>query len=234
MNFNTYTQKSIEAVQTAQTMARSRRNPQIEQIHLLSALLNQEEGLAPQLLKKMGVVVESLRAAVDQELSRLSTVSGGQVYLDPALDETFAAAENQAAAMHDDYVSVEHLLLGLMETARGVVKSILDTYRITRETALQALQSIRGSQRVTTDNPEGTYEALGKYGTDLVRRAREQKLDPVIGRDEEIRNVIRILSRKTKNNPCLIGEPGVGKTAIAEGLAQRIVRRDVPKSLQDK
>ena len=234
MNFNTYTQKSIEAVQTAQTMARTRRNPQIEQIHLLSALLNQEEGLAPQLLKKMGVVVESLRAAVDQELSRLSTVSGGQVYLDPALDETFAAAENQAAAMHDDYVSVEHLLLGLMETARGVVKSILDTYRITRETALQALQSIRGSQRVTTDNPEGTYEALGKYGTDLVRRAREQKLDPVIGRDEEIRNVIRILSRKTKNNPCLIGEPGVGKTAIAEGLAQRIVRRDVPKSLQDK
>ena len=234
MNFNTYTQKSIEAVQTAQTMARTRRNPQIEQIHLLSALLNQEEGLAPQLLKKMGVVVESLRAAVDQELSRLSTVSGGQVYLDPALDETFAAAENQAAAMHDDYVSVEHLLLGLMETARGVVKSILDTYRITRETALQALQSIRGSQRVTTDNPEGTYEALGKYGTDLVRRAREQKLDPVIGRDEEIRNVIRILSRKTKNNPCLIGEPGVGKTAIAEGLAQRIVRRDVPKSLLDK
>ena len=234
MNFNTYTQKSIEAVQTAQTMARTRRNPQIEQIHLLSALLNQEEGLAPQLLKKMGVVVESLRAAVDQELSRLSTVTGGQVYLDPALDETFAAAENQAAAMHDDYVSVEHLLLGLMETARGVVKSILDTYRITRETALQALQSIRGSQRVTTDNPEGTYEALGKYGTDLVRRAREQKLDPVIGRDEEIRNVIRILSRKTKNNPCLIGEPGVGKTAIAEGLAQRIVRRDVPKSLQDK
>ena len=234
MNFNTYTQKSIEAVQTAQTMARTRRNPQIEQIHLLSALLNQEEGLAPQLLKKMGVVVESLRAAVDQELSRLSTVSGGQVYLDPALDETFAAAENQAAAMHDDYVSVEHLLLGLMETARGVVKSVLDTYRITRETALQALQSIRGSQRVTTDNPEGTYEALGKYGTDLVRRAREQKLDPVIGRDEEIRNVIRILSRKTKNNPCLIGEPGVGKTAIAEGLAQRIVRRDVPKSLLDK
>ena len=234
MNFNTYTQKSIEAVQTAQTIARTRRNPQIEQIHLLSALLNQEEGLAPQLLKKMGVVVESLRAAVDQELSRLSTVSGGQVYLDPALDETFAAAENQAAAMHDDYVSVEHLLLGLMETARGVVKSILETYRITRETALQALQSIRGSQRVTTDNPEGTYEALGKYGTDLVRRAREQKLDPVIGRDEEIRNVIRILSRKTKNNPCLIGEPGVGKTAIAEGLAQRIVRRDVPKSLLDK
>ena len=235
MNFNTYTQKSIEAVQAAQTIARTRRNPQIEQLHLLAALLNQEEGLAPQLLKKMGVVVESLRAAVDQELSRMPSVSGEQqLYLAPALDETFTAAENQAAAMHDDYVSVEHLLLGLLETARGGVKSILDTYRISRETALQALQSIRGSQRVTTDNPEGTYEALGKYGTDLVRRAREQKLDPVIGRDEEIRNVIRILSRKTKNNPCLIGEPGVGKTAIAEGLAQRIVRRDVPKSLLDK
>ena len=235
MNFNTYTQKSIEAVQSAQAIARTRRNPQIEQLHLLAALLNQEEGLAPQLLKKMGVVVESLRAAVEQELSRMPSVSGEQqLYLAHALDETFTAAENQAAAMHDDYVSVEHLLLGLLDTARGGVKSILDTYRISRENALQALQSIRGSQRVTTDNPEGTYEALGKYGTDLVRRAREQKLDPVIGRDEEIRNVIRILSRKTKNNPCLIGEPGVGKTAIAEGLAQRIVRRDVPKSLLDK
>ena len=235
MNFNTYTQKSIEAVQSAQAIARTRRNPQIEQLHLLAALLNQEEGLAPQLLKKMGVVVESLRAAVDQELSRMPSVSGEQqLYLAPALDETFTAAENQAAAMHDDYVSVEHLLLGLLDTARGGVKSILDTYRISRENALQALQAIRGSQRVTTDNPEGTYEALGKYGTDLVRRAREQKLDPVIGRDEEIRNVIRILSRKTKNTPCLIGEPGVGKTAIAEGLAQRIVRRDVPKSLLDK
>ena len=235
MNFNTYTQKSIEAVQSAQAIARTRRNPQIEQLHLLAALLNQEEGLAPQLLKKMGVVVESLRAAVDQELSRMPSVSGEQqLYLAPALDETFTAAENQAAAMHDDYVSVEHLLLGLLDTARGGVKSILDTYRISRENALQALQAIRGSQRVTTDNPEGTYEALGKYGTDLVRRAREQKLDPVIGRDEEIRNVIRILSRKTKNNPCLIGEPGVGKTAIAEGLAQRIVRRDVPKSLLAK
>ena len=235
MNFNTYTQKSIEAVQSAQAIARTRRNPQIEQLHLLAALLNQEEGLAPQLLKKMGVVVESLRAAVDQELSRMPSVSGEQqLYLAPALDETFTAAENQAAAMHDDYVSVEHLLLGLLDTARGGVKSILDTYRISRENALQALQAIRGSQRVTTDNPEGTYEALGKYGTDLVRRAREQKMDPVIGRDEEIRNVIRILSRKTKNNPVLIGEPGVGKTAIAEGLAQRIVKKDVPKSLLDK
>ena len=236
MNFNTYTQKSIEAVQLSQSIARTRRNPQIEQLHLLSALLTQEGGLTPQLLKKMGIVVESLSAAVDQELGKLPAVTGGseQLYLAPALDESFTAAENQAAAMHDDYVSVEHLFLGLLETARGIVKSLLDTYRITRENALQALQSVRGSQRVTTDNPEGTYEALGKYGTDLVKRAREQKMDPVIGRDEEIRNVIRILSRKTKNNPVLIGEPGVGKTAIAEGLAQRIVKKDVPKSLQDK
>ena len=236
MNFNTYTQKSIEAVQLAQSIARTRRNPQLEQLHLLSALLTQEGGLTPQLLKKMGVVTESLTAAVDQELSKLPAVSGGseQVYLSPALDESFTAAENQATAMHDDYVSVEHLFLGLLETARGITKSLLDTYRITSEGTLQALQSVRGSQRVTTDNPEGTYEALGKYGTDLVRRAREQKMDPVIGRDEEIRNVIRILSRKTKNNPVLIGEPGVGKTAIAEGLAQRIVKKDVPKSLLDK
>ncbi|MBQ2921106.1 MAG: type VI secretion system ATPase TssH, partial [Oscillospiraceae bacterium] len=200
MNFNTYTQKSIEAVQLAQSIARTRRNPQLEQLHLLSALLTQEGGLTPQLLKKMGVVTESLTAAVDQELSKLPAVSGGseQVYLSPALDESFTAAENQAAAMHDDYTSVEHLFLGLLETARGITKSLLDTYRITREDALKALQAVRGSQRVTTDNPEGTYEALGKYGTDLVRRAREQKMDPVIGRDEEIRNVIRILSRKTK------------------------------------
>ena len=235
MNINTFTQKSVEAVRLAQTIAQTRRNPQLEQLHLLSALLTQEGGLTPQLLKKMGVVVESLNAAVNQELGKLSVVSGEQqLYLAPALDESFTAAENQAAAMHDDYVSVEHLFLGLLETARGITKSLLDTYRITREGALQALQSVRGSQRVTTDNPESTYEALGKYGTDLVRRAREQKLDPVIGRDEEIRNVIRILSRKTKNNPCLIGEPGVGKTAIAEGLAQRIVKKDVPKSLLDK
>ncbi len=236
MNFNTYTQRSIEAVQLAQSIARTRRNPQMEQLHLLAALLTQEGGLTPQLLKKMGIVTESLSAAVDQELGKLPAVSGGseQVYLSAALDESFTAAENQAAAMHDDYVSVEHLFLGLLETARGITKSLLDTYRITKEDALKALQTVRGSQRVTTDNPEGTYEALGKYGTDLVKRAREQKMDPVIGRDEEIRNVIRILSRKTKNNPVLIGEPGVGKTAIAEGLAQRIVRKDVPKSLLDK
>ena len=236
MNFNNCTQKSIEAIQLSQSIARSRNHQELQQIHLLAALLKQDAGLTPQLLKKMGIVTESLSAAVEQELDRLPAVtgSGDQLYLSASLDETLTAAENQAASMHDDYVSVEHLFLGLLETARGITRSLLDTYRITREAALQALQSVRGSQRVTTDNPEGTYEALGKYGTDLVRRAREQKMDPVIGRDEEIRNVIRILSRKTKNNPVLIGEPGVGKTAIAEGLAQRIVKKDVPKSLLDK
>ena len=235
MNFNNCTQKSIEAIQLSQSIARSGHHQELQQLHLLAALLKQDGGLTPQLLKKMGIVTESLTAAVDQELGRLPAVTGSdQLYLSAGLDETLTAAENQAAAMHDDYVSVEHLFLGLLETARGITRTLLDTYRITREAALQALQSVRGSQRVTTDNPEGTYEALGKYGTDLVKRAREQKMDPVIGRDEEIRNVIRILSRKTKNNPVLIGEPGVGKTAIAEGLAQRIVKKDVPKSLLDK
>ena len=238
MNFNQYTQKSLEAVQAAQTLARDNHHQQMEQIHLLCALLEQENGLAPQLLKKMDITVESLNAAAKQELSKLPRVSGSReadkFYISADLDTTFTAAEEQAKAMHDEYVSVEHLLLGLMDSARGAVKNLFSTYRITKESALQALQSIRGSQRVTTDNPEGTYEALAKYGTDLVKRAREQKMDPVIGRDEEIRNVIRILSRKTKNNPVLIGEPGVGKTAIAEGLAQRIVKKDVPKSLQDK
>ncbi len=238
MNFNNYTQKSIEAVQSCQTLARDNSHQCMEQIHLLCALLAQENGLAPQLLKKMDVTVESLDAAAKAALNRLPRVTGSReadkFYVSADLDAAFSAAENQAKMMHDDYVSVEHLLLGLMDAARGAVANLFSDYRITKENALQALQSIRGSQRVTTDNPEGTYEALAKYGTDLVKRARDQKMDPVIGRDEEIRNVIRILSRKTKNNPVLIGEPGVGKTAIAEGLAQRIVKKDVPKSLQDK
>lgn len=238
MNFNTYTQKSLEAVQLAQTIAREHHHQQMEQIHLLCALLEQDGGLTPQLLRKMDVTVESLDAAANAELGKLPSVTGSveadRFYISADMDRCFTAAENQAKSMRDDYVSVEHLFLALLETAAGGVKTLFDQYRITKEGALTALQSVRGSQRVTTDNPEGTYEALEKYGTDLVKRAREQKMDPVIGRDEEIRNVIRILSRKTKNNPVLIGEPGVGKTAIAEGLAQRIVKKDVPKSLQDK
>ena len=238
MNFNTYTQKSLEAVQSAQNLAQSNSHQQLEQVHLLLALLQQEGGLIPQLLRKMDVTVESLEAAAKAELRKIPGVKtsreADKFYISADVDAAFTAAEEQAKGMKDEFVSVEHLFLGLLETARGGVKEIFSTYRITREGVLKALQSVRGNQRVTSDSPEGTYDALEKYGTDLVKRAREQKMDPVIGRDEEIRNVIRILSRKTKNNPVLIGEPGVGKTAIAEGLAQRIVKKDVPKSLQDK
>ncbi len=234
MNVNHYTQKSLEALQLAQNTAKEYGNSQLEQAHLLYALLTQEGGLAVQLLKKMEVVPESLAAAVLEQIGKLPKVTGSQLYLSGALDETLRAAEEQVKFMKDEYLSIEHLLLALLETAREPVKTLLSTYRITKEGALQALQTVRGNRRVTTDQPESTYEALEKYGADLVKRAREQKLDPVIGRDQEIRNVIRILSRKTKNNPVLIGEPGVGKTAIAEGLAQRIVQRDVPKPLQDK
>ena len=238
MNFNNYTQKSIEAVQSAQQLAVQNSHQQMEQVHLLLALLRQEGGLTPQLLKKMDVTVESLEAAAEAELRKIPGVRTSQAmdsfYVSADVQAAFNAAEQQAQTMKDEYVSVEHLFLGLLETARGGVKELFETYQITKERVLKALQEVRGNQRVTTDNPEGTYDALEKYGTDLVKRAREQKMDPVIGRDEEIRNVIRILSRKTKNNPVLIGEPGVGKTAIAEGLAQRIVKKDVPKQLQDK
>ena len=238
MNFDRYTQKSLEAVKYAQQLAVGNGQQQLEQIHLLGALLRQEGGLIPQLLRKMDITVESLDGAVRDELNRLPKVSGSReadrFYISAGVDAVFQAAQAQAEAMRDEFVSVEHLFLGLLEAAREGVKRLLELYRITKEGALQALQGVRGNQRVTTDNPEGTYEALEKYGTDLVKRARQQKQDPVIGRDEEIRNVIRILSRKTKNNPVLIGEPGVGKTAIAEGLAQRIVKQDVPKSLLDR
>ena len=238
MNFNNYTQKSLEAVQSAQKIAIQNGHQQLEQVHLLLALLRQENGLTPQLLRKMEVSVESLDAAANQLLRKIPSVSGSRdmdrFYVSADTDAIFTAAEAEAAQMKDEFVSVEHLFLGLLEAARGGVMELFETYRITKENALKALQSVRGNQRVTTDSPESTYEALEKYGTDLVKRAREQKQDPVIGRDEEIRNVIRILSRKTKNNPVLIGEPGVGKTAIAEGLAQRIVKQDVPKSLVDK
>ena len=238
MTLQNFTQKSQEAIQDAQNLAIRNNHQQLEQIHLLAALLQQDGGLIPQLLTKMGVTVESLSAAAMAEVNKLPGVTGAReadkIYISNALNQTLVAAQDKAEHMKDEYVSVEHLFLGLLDTAEGCVKNLFSTYRITSDAAMKALQAVRGNQRVTTDNPEGTYEALTKYGTDLVKRAREQKMDPVIGRDEEIRNVIRILSRKSKNNPVLIGEPGVGKTAIAEGLAQRIVKKDVPKSLQDK
>ena len=238
MNFGNYTQKSLEAIRNAQQIAVENNNQQMEQIHILLALLRQENGLIPQLLRKMDVTVESFDAAAEALLQKLPRVTGSReadrFYISQETDNALQAANAQAEAMKDAFVSVEHLLLGLLDAAAGEVKKLFSTYRITKEQMLQALQSVRGNQRVTSDSPESTYDALSKYGTDLVKRAREQKMDPVIGRDEEIRNVIRILSRKTKNNPVLIGEPGVGKTAIAEGLAQRIVKKDVPKSLQDK
>ena len=238
MNFDQYTKRSLEAIQLMQNLAGEYGNQQLEQCHLLLALLRQEEGLTPQLLRNMGVTPESLDSAARSMVEKLPKVSGGaaadRMYLSADLDKTLRSAQEQSKAMKDDYVSVEHLFLALLDTANRELKNLFSTYRITREDCLKALQAIRGNQRVTTDSPEGTYDALNKYGTDLVKRARTQAMDPVIGRDEEIRNVIRILSRKTKNNPVLIGEPGVGKTAIAEGLAQRIVKKDVPKGLQDK
>ena len=239
MNAEKYTKKSLEAIQGAQELAVSHNNQQIEQAHLLLALLQQEGGLIPQLLQQMGVTVESLTAAAEAEVDKLPGVTGSgrdadKFYISRAVDEVFTQAEQIAASMKDEFISVEHIFLAMLDKPDSTMKRLFETYRIQKETAMQALQAIRGNQRVTTDSPEDTYEALKKYGTDLVERARSKKMDPVIGRDDEIRNVIRILSRKSKNNPCLIGEPGVGKTAIAEGLAQRIVKGDVPKNLKDK
>ena len=229
----------MEAFQAAQSYKVELQNQQMEEAHLLYALLSDPEGLILSLLKKMGVDTDGFSSAVKKLCEKLPHVSGSgsaldRVYVSKELEAALSDAENEAKKMKDDFVSVEHIMLGILENPDKSVKALLENYRVTRNEFLTALMSVRGNQKVTSDNPESTYDVLKKYGQDLVSLAREQKLDPVIGRDEEIRNVIRILSRKSKNNPCLIGEPGVGKTAIAEGLALRIVRGDVPENLKDR
>ena len=237
MNLNQFTQKSVEAIQAAQQLAGERQNQQIRQEHLLLCLLEQKEGLIPQLMQKIGIDPAALRQKLTAAVERLPQVSGsgaGQMYLSRELEQALNEAEKIAGEMHDEYTSVEHLMLGLFEKADDSLAALFREAGLTKEKFMAALRQVRGNRSVTTDTPEDTYDVLKKYGRDLTAAARSQKLDPVIGRDEEIRNVIRILSRKAKNNPCLIGEPGVGKTAIAEGLALRIVAGDVPENLKDK
>ena len=234
MNTEKYTQKSLEALSSAQSIAMQNSNQQVEQEHIFYALLSQNGGLIPSLVTSIGADISSLLSKLQTQIGALPQVSGGDMYYSQSAFAALSEAEKAAQSMKDEYISVEHIMLGIIRKASPAMKGVLSSYGINEKAFLAVLKNVRNSRNVTTDNPEDTYDALKKYGRDLTEAAREQKLDPVIGRDEEIRNVIRILSRKTKNNPCLIGEPGVGKTAIAEGLAARIVKGDVPERLKDR